>query len=171
MFLKKYYAIFLIILFSLLANSVPAEQKPQIHTKKLTPKRDLFMMEKRLFGMINSERLTKGLIPLKSDAKIQKAARTHSRDMVKRRYFDHVNPDKESVGSRLKAAKIKWTMVAENIASNKNLDDPVEAAFKSWLESKDHYRNIINSDYELSGIGIAQAQDDAFFFTQIFVKQ
>jgi len=66
---------------------------------------------------------------------------------------------------------IKWAAVAENIASNKNMDDPIETAFKSWLNSSSHYKNIINPEYELSGIGIAQGQDDTFFFTQIFVKQ
>lgn len=165
------YAFFLVILFSLSASTSPAEQKTQVHTRKLTPKRDLFMMEKRLFDMINSERRSKNLNQFKLDTKIQKAARTHSMDMVKRRYFDHINPDKEDVGTRLKSAKIKWTMAAENIASNKNMEDPVETAFKSWLESRDHYKNIINAEYELSGIGIAQARDDTFYFTQIFVKQ
>ncbi|MFZ3064913.1 MAG: CAP domain-containing protein [Nitrospirota bacterium] len=169
--LIKYYAFLLIIVFSLSASTSPAEQKIQVHTRKLTPKRDLFMMEKKLFDLINSERRTRNLNQFKLDTKIQKAARAHSKDMVKRRYFDHVNPDKENVGTRLKAAKIKWTIVAENIASNKNTEDPVETAFKSWLESKDHYKNIISAEYELSGIGIAQAQDDTFYFTQIFVKQ
>jgi len=171
MLVKKYCVISLIILFILPANAVPAEQKTQVHTRKLTPKRNLFMMEKRLFDLINSERRSKNLNQFKLDTKIQKAARTHSMDMVKRRYFDHLNPDKENVGTRLKAAKIQWTMVAENIASNKNMEDPVETAFRSWLESKGHYKNIINAEYELSGIGIAQAQDDTFYFTQIFVKQ
>ncbi len=169
--LKKHHVFFFIILFILSASTSPAEQKTQVHTRKLTPKRDLFMMEKRLFDLINSERRLRNLNQFKLDTKIQKAARSHSKDMVKRRYFDHVNPDKENVGSRLKAAKIKWTMVAENIASNKNMDDPVEIAFKGWLESKDHYKNITSAEYELSGIGIAQAQDDTFYFTQIFVKQ
>lgn len=129
------------------------------------------MMEKRLFDMINSERRSKGLPLLKSDAKIQKAARAHSRDMIKRNFFDHVNPDSETVGDRLKIAKIKWIMVAENIASNMNMDDPVETAFENWLKSSSHYKNIINKEYELSGIGIAQAQDNTFYFTQVFVKQ
>ena len=171
MLVKKYCVISLIILFILPANAVPAEQKTQVHTRKLTPKRDLFMMEKKLFDLINSERRTRNLNQFKLDTKIQKAARTHSMDMVKRRYYDHLNPDKENVGTRLKAAKTQWTMAAENIASNKNMEDPVETAFKSWLESNDHYKNIINAEYELSGIGIAQAQDDTFYFTQIFVKQ
>lgn len=169
--LIRYYVLFLVILISLSASAAPAEQKTQVHTRKLTPKRDLFMMEKRLFDLINSERRSRNLNQFKLDAKIQKAARMHSKDMVKRRYFDHINPDKENVGTRLKSAKIQWTMAAENIASNKNMEDPVETAFKSWLESKDHYKNIINAEYELSGIGIAQSQDDTFYFTQIFVKQ
>ncbi len=169
MLIRRYYVV-LAVLIVLLSNIVLAEQKTPIHTRKLTPKRDLFMMEKRLFDMVNVERASKGLNQLKLDTKIQKTARAHSKDMVKRRYFAHVNPDKENVGSRLKAAKIKWTMVAENIASNKNMEDPVETAFKSWLESREHYKNITNTEYELSGIGIAQAQDDTFFFTQIFVK-
>lgn len=129
------------------------------------------MMENRLFDLINSERRAKVLPLLKSDAKLQKAARAHSRDMIKRKFFDHTNPDKQTVGDRLKIAKIKWTMAAENIASNKNMDDPVESAFEGWLKSSTHYKNIINAEYELSGIGIAQAQDNTFYFTQVFIKQ
>jgi len=168
--LKRYYTgiILFILLFSITAY---AEHKSPVHPRKSTPKRDIFMMEKRLFDLINSERKAKNLPEFKLNTKIQNAARAHSKDMVKRRFFDHLNPDKQDVGSRLKAVNIKWAAVAENIASNKNMDDPIETAFKSWLNSSSHYKNIINPEYELSGIGIAQGQDDTFFFTQIFVKQ
>ncbi|MEK6682561.1 MAG: CAP domain-containing protein [Nitrospirota bacterium] len=166
----RYCLIALIISLSVfLHDTISAEHKTS-PSRKITPRRDVFIMENRLFDMVNSERRAKGLPLLKSDAKLQKAARAHSRDMIKRKFFDHTNPDKQTVGDRLKIAKIKWTMAAENIASNKNMDDPVESAFEDWLKSSSHYKNIINAGYELSGIGIAQAQDNAFYFTQVFVK-
>lgn len=167
----QYYLITLVILVSVFMQGIVFAEHKTPPSKKITPRRDIFMMEKRLFDMVNAERRLKGAPQLRLVEKIQKVARAHSRDMIKRRFFDHVNPDKETVGDRLKIAKIKWTMVAENIASNKNMDDPIESAFENWLKSSSHYKNIINAEYEMSGIGIAQTQDNTFYFTQVFVRE
>ena len=53
---------------------------------------------------------------------------------------------------------------AENVGSNGNLDEAIDA----WLDSDGHADNILG-DYNLSGVGISEDADGQFYLTQNFV--
>ena len=46
-----------------------------------------------IIGLTNQERMAKGLLPLVRNAKLEQAAQTHAKDMYKRGYFSHFNPE------------------------------------------------------------------------------
>src|SRR5262245_53023898 len=71
-------------------------------------------------------------------------ARAHSQDMVRRRYFDHVDPDGRRAADRVTATGITWSKVSENLAMNSGMDDPVARAVEGWMDSPGHRANILD---------------------------
>ena len=151
-------------------------------------------LERRVHELINAQRMNQKLRPLKVDERLSAIARNHSQDMGRRGFFDHINPDGKSPTERGRAAKYtcrKYTLeyvsegLAENIFQN-NLynrvimlgkeitfdwntpEKIVESTVNGWMSSPGHRRNILNSRYERTGIGIAVASNDQVFITQLF---
>ena len=58
--------------------------------------------------------------------------------------------------------------VAENVAENHS-SNPVAQAMDAWLESEGHRENIEGA-FDLTGIGMIENEDGAYFFTQIFAQ-
>lgn len=151
-------------------------------------------LERRVFELINTERLRLGLKPLKLDARLSDIARAHSRDMGRRDFFDHINPDGKNLTDRARAAKYRCTKyegdtirmgLAENIFQN-NLYDRIfirgertnyewnsaekiaVSTMNGWMESPGHRRNILDGAYDRTGVGIDIATNDKVFITQLF---
>lgn len=55
--------------------------------------------------------------PVAWNRHLTEAAKGHAADMVRRRYFDHVSPDGQSVADRVHAARYHFSAVGENIAA------------------------------------------------------
>jgi len=126
-------------------------------------------MEQRVLTLINKERKRRKLVELKMDEKLRAVARAHSQDMAVNNYFSHTNLEGLSTFDRLEAAGIKWKIAGENIAYNSNSDDPALTAFTSWINSPEHYENMMIKDYTLTGIGVGLGENGIYFFTQVFV--
>ena len=54
--------------------------------------------------LVNAERTSRGLRPLRRDGDLAQAARKHSADMARRNYFSHVTPGGDDLGDRLRDA-------------------------------------------------------------------
>jgi uncharacterized protein YkwD len=134
-------------------------------------------LEEQMYGLINRDRLnpanageTGRAQPLRWNEKLAAIARAHSRDMIQRGYFDHVDPDGRSAGDRLRAAGISWQSVGENIAMYNNVPE-AETAFMSEPRFQHNHRwNILNSKYTDVGIGIVQGRDGHYYITQEFMQ-
>jgi uncharacterized protein YkwD len=105
--------------------------------------------EKRSFYLHNNARKNRGLKPLCVHPKLQKAARAHSRDMIKRDYFAHGN-----VGKRLRNFGYNWSTYGENIAWGQYKRGKADPIFKAWMNSDGHRKNILNGKFREVGIGI-----------------
>lgn len=109
--------------------------------------------------LLNRERARRGLQPLRIDPKLAGAAVSHSRDMVKRRYFEHESPNGRSPYQRMLATRYvpkgaSWTL-GENIGwGTESLAQPA-ALVKAWMASPGHRANILNGRFREIGIGIA----------------
>lgn len=60
--------------------------------------------QKRLLiiGLVNQERMAKGLLPLVRNSKLEQAAQAHAKDMYKRGYFSHFNPEGQNYIDRIR---------------------------------------------------------------------
>ena len=109
--------------------------------------------------LLNAERRSRGLRPLRRDAKLTRAALGHARDMVAKRYFDHDSRSGATFIHRIKRtgwtkARRSYTM-GENIAwGGGHLASP-RSIVRGWMKSSGHKANILARDFRYVGIGIA----------------
>jgi uncharacterized protein YkwD len=112
-----------------------------------------------LVCLVNAERTSRGLRPLKPDADLAQAARRHASDMVQRAYFAHVSPSGDSVGDRARAAGYGdpgdgW-LVGENLAWGTGRRATPGWVVDAWLNSDRHRRIMLRPEYEEFGIAAA----------------
>jgi uncharacterized protein YkwD len=71
--------------------------------------------------------------------------------MIRRHFFDHVNPDGRDPFQRMTAAGIHWRAAAENIAQGQGSGRQV---YDDWMHSPGHRRNIEGREYTRYGLGL-----------------
>jgi hypothetical protein len=108
--------------------------------------------EGMLYTLTNEIRLDNGSSPLVSDARLQKSATKKASDMVKKSYFAHTSPDGVGLATWLDDAKYPYNVAGENLAIG--FTDP-RALVLAWAESPTHFANIIDTDFEDTGIRLA----------------
>jgi len=109
--------------------------------------------------LLNRVRARHGLRPFRLNAKLSHAARRHSRDMVRHRYFAHDSRDGRSPFDRMRAThyvprNAAWWL-GENIGwGSGTLSEPA-AMVRAWMHSPAHRANILSRRFRDIGIGIA----------------
>lgn len=123
-------------------------------------------MEQQILLYVNMHRDSMNLPPLKMNNTILQAALSHSTNMATGKIpLGHEGFDTR-MGALLKALR-PANAAAENVADgNVNARQVVNL----WLHSPGHRRNI-EGNYNLTGIGIARADDGKLYFTQIFINK
>jgi uncharacterized protein YkwD len=120
--------------------------------------------EQEVLDLTNKERKDACLPPLKPDAKLFKAARSHSSNMAKQDKLDHKLDDKDP-SDRLKDVGYAFANWAENCAMGQRTAAEVVEA---WMKSTDgHKENLLSKHTEI-GIGIARNADGIKYWTQVF---
>ncbi|MDD5040962.1 MAG: CAP domain-containing protein [Candidatus Peribacteraceae bacterium] len=56
----------------------------------------------QIIGLVNQERMAKGLLPLIRNPQLEQAAQAHAKDMYRRGYFSHFNPEGENYIDRIR---------------------------------------------------------------------
>ena len=151
-------------------------------------------LERRIHEAINQERVSRKLPALQADKKLSEIARTHSADMARRSFFSHVNPDGQDPTARGDSAGYTCQKVyesyftvglAENIFQGNlysriltrgtekfydwNTADKIAGeSVTNWMNSPGHRRNILETTYKKTGIGVSISNDDKVFVTQLF---
>ena len=116
--------------------------------------------EKKLLALVNAVRVKHGLHKLKMVATLERASRSHSREMVADGYFAHNSYNGETFGARLirfgytTTGCTRWT-VGEDIAYGYSTYGSPKAVFKAWMHSKPHRRVILTKRFRNVGIGRA----------------
>lgn len=115
--------------------------------------------EKRSLYLHNQTRESNGLAKFCVDPALQKAARSHSQEMIDKDYFSHNSYNGETMPNRLKRYGYTplpgryWT-VGENIAYNSSTGTTsADKAFNQWMNSTGHKANILNKNFRHIGIG------------------
>ncbi|HHU91472.1 MAG TPA: SH3 domain-containing protein [Clostridiaceae bacterium] len=128
---------------------------------------ELSQDEKKLLDLINAERAKSNLSPLIADPELMKVARIKANDMTKNNYFSHYSPTYGSPFDMMRQHGITFKAAAENIAGNST----VEGAVSSWMKSEGHRSNIMNSNYNYTGIGISKSNKYGYVFVQMFIRK
>jgi uncharacterized protein YkwD len=113
-----------------------------------------------LFRLLNEERTSHGLRPLRHSAALDEAARWQSHDMVARTYFDHQRPGGPTLSQRIHKSGYltgaqSWA-IGENIAWGTGAYSTPQSIMDSWMKSPGHRANILRRRFEHVGIGLAQ---------------
>ena len=132
-------------------------------------------VERTVLCLVNRERTRRGLKRLRSSGKLAQAAAGHSRDMVRRGFFDHVSPGGGTMQERID--KAGWFSGARSYAFGENiawgggeLASPARIV-EGWMESAGHRHNILNRRYTELGVGVAlgtPAEHDGATYTTDF---
>ena len=109
--------------------------------------------------LLNRIRSRHDLRPLQDSARLRKAALRHSRDMVRRGFFDHDSPGGGDLVSRARAAGyiragVGWT-VGENIAWGSGRLATPASIVDAWMHSAGHRHNILSPAFRDLGVGVA----------------
>lgn len=128
----------------------------------------LVTLEYRMFRLLNKDRKTHGLKKLFFQYDLRKLARLHSKDMAKKDYFAHVNPNGESHVERMKDMGITDVTSGENLAKLRGYPDPCTSAEIGLMNSPGHRANILNTHYNVVGIGLIKSENGTYYFTQNF---
>jgi len=90
----------------------------------------------QVIGLVNQERMAKGLLPLIRNAQLEQAAQAHAKDMYKRGYFSHFNPEGQNYIDRVRATQY-LTLPAELCPCQAVFD--LSELFNQRSEVSQHY--------------------------------
>lgn len=107
-------------------------------------------LEKEMLGLVNQARKASKQKPLAWNGGLAEVARLHSRDMLKKNYFAHEDPQGRTVAYRVSRAGIPYLLVGENLAYAPDL----AIAHKGLMRSPGHRENILRPAFREVGIGI-----------------
>ena len=137
----------------------------QEKTTPPTSGNELTTDEKETFDLINAERTAAGLPALKIDEELQNVARVKAQDMVTNNYFSHTSPTYGSPFDMMKSFDIKYKAAGENIAGNSSNS----GAVKAWMNSSGHKANILNSNYNYTGLAVVKSSKYGKIYVQMFI--
>lgn len=145
------------------AKETPAKDAPTKGTSPSAVNIDVSEDEQKLLELVNKARAEKGLEQLAIDENLMKVARTKAKDMIENSYFSHQSPTYGSPFDMMRQFENTFKSAGENIAGNKT----VEGAFKAWMASESHKKNILNTSFTVTGIGV----EDSKTYGKILVQQ
>lgn len=120
--------------------------------------------EREMLELVNRERISRGLKPLRMDPTIREVARKHSVDMFRRGYFAHNTPERRTPFDRMKSGGVRFAAAGENLAFARS----VEIAHTGLMRSPGHRANILRPQFRRVGIGAASSRRYGMMFTQNF---
>jgi uncharacterized protein YkwD len=110
-------------------------------------------IEARVLVLFNERRAARGLRPLRLDAKLRRAADSHSTDMLRLGYFAHNGPQ-GAWDVRIRRF-VQRRVIAEILSYGTGPDATPSGMVKAWMRSPEHRRIILTPDLRLVGLGIA----------------
>lgn len=121
--------------------------------------------EKEVLDLINKQRTQNGLKPLEVDYELQRVAKIKAQDMVDNNYFEHNSPIYGTPFNMIKSFGISYKTAGENIAGNATNNGAVTA----WMNSQGHRANILNENFEYTGIGVVNSSKYGKIYVQMFI--
>ncbi len=130
--------------------------------------------EDNILKLINKERIYRGIPSLESRDELKEASKSKSNDMLTRNYFDHY-----AFGLApwdfITDSGYDYLYAGENLAMD---FDTSEGMVRSWMQSATHRNNILNPDFDETGIGVVKGEytedqntHTTYMVTNMFAKE
>ena len=110
-----------------------------------------------VLSSVNAARAKAGCGPLRIDAALMAAAKSHAKAMAEQNFFGHGGKDGSRFSSRIKRQGYSFRTAAENIAAGQKTAGQV---VQNWLKSPGHRRNILNCKMTETGIAVVDQPGD-----------
>lgn len=103
--------------------------------------------------LINAYRKQNGLKPLRLNAALTEAAKSHSRDLAKWDRISHFGSDGSNPWDRVKRSGFNAKVAAENVGTGQAT---IAEVLKGWQTSPGHNKNLLLADADQMGIALVQ---------------
>jgi uncharacterized protein YkwD len=115
-------------------------------------------VERQIFNAANQARRAQGLMRLKWDASLARAAHQHAEVMARQNALSHQFPKEPSLPARAANSGLYFISIAENVAQGpdaQNISD-------QWVRSPEHRQNLLDPEMNVIGIGVAERDGELF---------
>lgn len=124
-----------------------------------TTDRDLAQLRGTLRCLIDRERRQRDLVALRERSPLRRAAEQHSRDMVRRQYFDHTSPSGSVVETRARRAgylrRVKRWELGEALGWGTLEQATPASLIRRMMASPKHRGLLLDRSFRDVGIGVA----------------
>ena len=124
---------------------------------------DLAKFAEEVVRLTNIERQKAGLDPLSRSQLLMSVANARAKETVV--VFTHTRPDGQSCFTLYDEFGVEYSSAAENIGHGYNSPAEVVAG---WMNSPKHKANILSSNYNLLGAGVAMDKSGSLYWVQSF---
>ena len=126
----------------------------------------------QILDLVNRERTSRGLRPVRLQAQLNSAAQAHSADQARSSAIYHTHPRTGAgPGDRISATGYSFSTWGENVAAGQQT---AAAVMQAWMNSPGHCRNILNPAFTELGVGHEYRDDDPKryrrYWTQKFAR-
>jgi hypothetical protein len=136
------------------------------------PKIDYLRIEQQILMLSNNERVSRGVRAVHRHCGLEFVAAFHSADMVRRNFFDHINPDGLAPQDRLRLLRPQLLgCTGENLAwvSRRDEDMIARDVVRGWMESPGHRGNLLQEAHTHMGVSVVPSRD-RIHVTQLFAN-
>lgn len=120
-------------------------------------------IEDRIFELVNEERESLSLKPLKKDNNLKMSADIRTMEMFETEQFSHTRPD--GTNCTTACAEVGFyddiAYFAENIYYS-SFESTAQRMFDTWKNSPSHYAAMISTNYDYIGISVYGNQDKMY---------
>jgi uncharacterized protein YkwD len=128
----------------------PARQADPVGTEIQAGSRAL---EAQVVVLFNQRRASRGLAPLKVDARLAQAAEAHSADMLRHGYFAH--DDARGTWDARIRRYVKRSEVGEILSFGSGEYATPAGMVQTWMQSPEHRTIILTPEFRRVGLGVA----------------
>jgi uncharacterized protein YkwD len=114
--------------------------------------------ERQIFNAANDARRAQGLMRLKWNEPLARAARQHADVMARQNALSHQFPNEPALPARASRAGLYFISIAENVAQGPDADNISD----QWVRSPEHRQNLLDPEMNVIGIGIAERDGELF---------
>ena len=114
--------------------------------------------QRTLFGAMNRERKEQGLSVLKWNDALASAAQQHAEEMARHGLVSHALAGEPSLAARAAKAGVRFSWISENVVQSAS----AEGAHEQFLKSPNHRANILDTDMDSVGVGVAERHGQLF---------